>query len=432
MDEELDDSASSGHFYLFGAGPGPEEPQPPVEQQFLAPPPNSPDVVASGMAPADDFASFPASPLATSAPLAPAAHSFLAAAPGTAELSAATAFGGDQNFLADPAFAADSAFAPSPAFAADPAFAAEPTFAPITPVEAASDPIVAAEPQQAESPDAEQLAKPGKKRKKRDKAGKAEKAKPEKPKRTGLQIFGSWAREIAIVMVGALIASTLLRMFVVQLYEIPSGSMENLIRRDDRVAVQKLTGFSRGDVVVFRDTQNWLHETPKEYGWWTGALVFVGLAPDESVGYLIKRVIGMPGDRVSCCDAQGRVTINGTPLQEDTYLYQDPVTGQLVDPSISSFDVIVPEGRVFVLGDHRNSSMDSRCHLPDPTNGGPPGIMGFVPVENVVGTAIARVYPFSRFMGISRPSSFDQIPAPTEPPPPDPVIYGEIQPCVNG
>jgi signal peptidase I len=297
----------------------------------------------------------------------------------------------------------------------------EPTFAPVRPAEVVPAPI----PESVPEPEPEPTGKKSKK-------AKSEKVKPEKPKRTGLQVFGSWVREIVIVMLGALLASTLLRVFVVQLYEIPSGSMENLIQRDDRVAVQKLTGFSRGDVVVFQDTQNWMHEIQPDYNWWEQTLVFVGLAPDESVGYLIKRVIGMPGDRVSCCDAQGRITINGVPLQEDSYLYQDPVTGERVDPSRTSFDVVVPADRVFVLGDHRNSSADSRCHMIDPTNGGPPGIMGFVPKKDVVGTAIARVYPFSRFTGISRPPSFDQIPEPTEPPPTDPVIYGEIQPCVNG
>ncbi|MCL1838302.1 MAG: signal peptidase I [Propionibacteriaceae bacterium] len=254
--------------------------------------------------------------------------------------------------------------------------------------------------------------------------------KEPKPPRTTAQVIGSWVREILIVIVGALIASTLLRMFVIQLYQIPSGSMEDLVTVGDRVAIQKVLGFSRGDVVVFQDTQNWLFEEPKEYDWWHQALIFVGLAPDESVGFLIKRVLGMPGDHVVCCNERGKITINGAELEED-YLFQDPVTGELAAPSLSTFDVVVPAGHVYVLGDHRNSSYDSRCHLLDPTNGGPSGMNGFVPTENIVGTAIARVYPFSRFMGISTPAVYETIPDATGDPPAAPVINGAIQPCVN-
>jgi signal peptidase I len=295
-------------------------------------------------------------------------------------------------------------------------------------------PAVAEKPQQPEHPK-------GRKRRTRDDEPSNDELGLDSPpkKRTVLGTIGSLAREALIVVVGALLASTLLRLFVVQLFEIPSGSMEPLVQggpgveTDDRVAVQKIFGFERGDAVVFRDTQGWLGEEPAaDSDWLHIALVFVGLAPDESTGYLIKRVIGMPGDRVACCDAQGRITVNGTPLDESSYLYVDPATGEQVNPSNNTFDVTVPEGRIFVMGDHRNSSMDSRCHLPEEVSGEPRGIKGFVPVENVVGTAVARVFPFDRFTGISRPATFEQVPDATESPPPEPVINGEITQCVSG
>jgi signal peptidase I len=303
-------------------------------------------------------------------------------------------------------------------------------------------PPIPAEPAEVSGAQADQQEpeRPGKRRKDRkaakDEADAVADSAPPK-RRSALRVIGSWAREILIVVVGALLASTLLRLFVVQLFEIPSGSMEPLVQggpdvqTDDRVAVQKLFGYARGDVVVFKDTLNWLGEEPAEDGDVVHqALVFVGLAPDESTGYLIKRVIGTPGDRVACCDAQGRITINGQPLDETSYLYTDPATGVQVAPSNNTFDVVVPKDKVFVLGDHRNSSSDSRCHLPE--TGEPRGIKGFIPVENIVGTAVARVFPFDRFLGISRPTAFEQIPDATGDPPDTPGINGEITPCVSG
>lgn len=247
-------------------------------------------------------------------------------------------------------------------------------------------------------------------------------------RREGWRAAGSWLREIAIVVVGALIASTLLRLFVAQMFVIPSESMENTLLVRDRVAVQKIVGFQRGDVVVFRDTQSWLSPPKVETNPIQNGLIFIGLAPDESSNHLIKRVIGIPGDHVTCCDAQGRVTVNGVALNESSYLYRDPTTGEQVEPSTGQFDVVVPAGRVFVMGDHRNDSEDSRCHLDDPTNGAAPGSMAFVPVENIVGSAVAVVYPFSRFQGISRPSIFEGLPTGQDPPA-DPIITGSLSVC---
>lgn len=245
---------------------------------------------------------------------------------------------------------------------------------------------------------------------------------------SGWATLGAWVREILIVVVGALIASTLLRVFVAQMFVIPSGSMENTLQIGDRVAVQKLIGFERGDVVVFRDTQGWLAPAPPEEDPLQIALIFVGLAPDESTNHLIKRVVGVAGDHVRCCDAQGRVTVNGVPLNEGAYLFTDPVTGRQVDPSSVNFDVIVPEGTVFLMGDHRNNSQDSRCHLADDAGDQPAGSMAFVPVENVVGTAIAVVFPFDRMQALNRPDTYGGIP-PGATPPAEPVITGPTVIC---
>lgn len=244
----------------------------------------------------------------------------------------------------------------------------------------------------------------------------------------GWSAAAGWLREIVIVVVGALIASTLLRLFVAQMFVIPSGSMENTLLVRDRVAVQKIAGYARGDIVVFRDTSDWLVAPEVNEDPLARLLVFVGLAPDESSNHLIKRVIGVAGDHVTCCDARGRVTVNGTALNEADYLYTDPGTGRQVEPSSVAFDVVVPAGTVFVMGDHRNDSADSRCHLSDDTNGAPAGSRAFIPVENIVGTAVAVVYPFNRFHGISRPVAFEGVPA-GDTPPEAPVLNGPAVTC---
>lgn len=245
---------------------------------------------------------------------------------------------------------------------------------------------------------------------------------------SALGTLGAWLREIAIVVIGALVASTLLRLFIVQMFVIPSQSMENTLLINDRVAVQKVAGFQRGDVVVFRDARGWLNTTPHKVDALHEALIFLGLAPDESAEHLIKRVIGVAGDHVVCCDARGRLSVNGVALDEREYLYTDPSTGQQVEPSANAFDVVVPAGTIFVMGDHRNASQDSRCHLGEPTNGLPEGSMAFIPTDAVVGVAVAVVFPLNRIHGISRPHSFENVP-PGGTPPAAPVITGDRVVC---
>ncbi|MFT4217759.1 MAG: signal peptidase I [Micropruina sp.] len=245
--------------------------------------------------------------------------------------------------------------------------------------------------------------------------------KSEKP--SAGRVAGMWAKEIAIVVIGALVASTLLRLFIAQMFVIPSGSMENTLLIRDRVMVQKVAGWSRGDVVVFRDTQGWLADPEEETDPVRKALIFIGLAPDESSNHLIKRVIGLPGDHVKCCDSQGRITVNDDPLDETSYLYSS--NGETVEPSAMSFDVVVPKDRIWVMGDHRNDSQDSRCHLTEGTG----GMAAFVPIADVVGSAVAVVFPFDRWRGLSRPDTFAQVPEPASPAPDRPVIAGQTPVC---
>ena len=124
-------------------------------------------------------------------------------------------------------------------------------------------------------------------------------------------------RELSAVVVGAVIVASLLRGFVGQMFLIPSISMENTLKNDDRVLVEKLTATERGEVMVFKDPGGWLTGTPSEERGPIGKVFqFVGVLPDTSTEHLIKRVVGLPGDHVLCCDAEGRVTVNGQPLDE--------------------------------------------------------------------------------------------------------------------
>jgi len=200
---------------------------------------------------------------------------------------------------------------------------------------------------------------------------------------------GSALRELAILLVSALILSMIVKTFFVQFFYIPSGSMENTLLVNDRVGVNKfgalLSDIRRGEVVVFRDPADWLSVPTNEE---TGlkkvakdALVFVGVLPDPSKQYLIKRVIGVGGDRVVCCNASNQIEVNGTPITEP-YIYPGD------KPSDSEFDVTVPKGFIWVMGDHRGASADSRFHTQDPNK-------GMVPLDKVTGRALFVIWPLS-------------------------------------
>lgn len=218
----------------------------------------------------------------------------------------------------------------------------------------------------------------------------------------------SWLREAVIVVVLALGLSLIVKTWLLQAFFIPSASMENTLLVGDRVVVSKLTpgpfDLQHGDVIVFADPGHWLPDpVPVDRGplgtVGHDVLTFVGLLPNDAGNHLIKRVIGLPGDRVVCCTQAGLLTVNGTPITES---YLKPGDA----PSELKFSVTVPAGRVWVMGDNRSDSGDSRYH-DDGT-----GATGSVPESLIVGRAMTVVWPLHDVAWLSRGgSTFDTVPA---------------------
>jgi len=257
----------------------------------------------------------------------------------------------------------------------------------------------------------------------------AQATRQEQPKSASHHVR-SFLKEMLVVVVGAVVVSSLLRALVGQMFIIPSESMENTLIKQDRVVVQKITGFDRGDVVVFEDPANWLENEPVEApGAFDRVLEFVGVPTTSTPGHLIKRVIGLPGDRVICCDKDGRLTVNGYPLDEASYLYTSP-DGTQVEPSEIRFEVVVPKDRIFVMGDHRDRSADSRCHLSETSPTQSRGAVAFVPEDLVVGPALAIAAPFARAQRMHRPATFAGVPAPQQPAPDKATIKPADVSCV--
>jgi len=208
---------------------------------------------------------------------------------------------------------------------------------------------------------------------------------------------GSLLKELPILVVVALVVSLFIKSFLVQFFYIPSGSMENTLQVKDRVAVNKLPFLSknieRGDVVVFRDPDNWLPEiidysTNQYVTKAKSALVAVGVLPNPAKQYLVKRVIGVGGDRVICCTKDGNLSVNDVEIIEP-YIFAGN------KPSEMKFDVPVPKGKLWVMGDHRGASADSRYHQEDINN-------GFVPESKVTGRVVGVIWPFKNITYIPR------------------------------
>lgn len=213
----------------------------------------------------------------------------------------------------------------------------------------------------------------------------------------------SFLLELIVIVALAILISFIVKTFLLRAFYIPSESMQPTMEVDDRIIVNLLApgvmDIDRGDVVVFEDTRNW---------WGAGsstqtnavqdALIFIGLMPDTSSHYVIKRIIGAEGDVVECCDDSGRVMVNGEPIDEP-YVFPGNA------PSTTAFEVTVPEGHVWLLGDHRSASADSRAHVNEPD-------AGSVPVEDIIGRPAAIVWPFDRWGGGgSEREPFDQVPS---------------------
>lgn len=219
-----------------------------------------------------------------------------------------------------------------------------------------------------------------------------------------------WQETLLLVVVAFFLA-VLVRTFAFQAFVIPGDSMSGTLRVGDRVLVNKLVydvrSPHRGEIVVFRGTSTWTPEIvpdgqpsfAAQLGTALGDLVGIS-APDQND--FVKRVIGLPGDTVTCCDGQGRVTVNGTPLDEPYVTDNAPLdtTGTGSACGTRRFaPVTVPAGEMFVLGDHRVDSEDSRC-------------AGLVPLDHVIGRAIAVVWPGGRFASLDVPATFARIRAP--------------------
>ena len=216
---------------------------------------------------------------------------------------------------------------------------------------------------------------------------------------------GSLLRELPIIVGSALIVSIIVKTFFLHFFFIPSGSMENTLQVGDRIAVNKFgslfSDIKRGEVVVFADPDNWLGAAPGDAnkglaGQVKNVLITVGVVPDPAKQFLIKRVIGVGGDTVICCDTAGKLQVNGKSINEP-YVYENNT------PSDSKFNVTVPKGYIWVMGDHRAASADSRFHTDDVNK-------GMVPLTKVVGRATFIVWPINHWNFLEKGADLGKLP----------------------
>jgi len=226
-------------------------------------------------------------------------------------------------------------------------------------------------------------------------------------------------QETLILLVIAVVLAVVLKAFFVQAFYIPSESMEPGLVKNDRILVQKVSYWGggspeRGDVVVFEDPGGWLRDSDVKgpANPLTKALAAVGLFPTG--GHLVKRVVGVAGDTIVCCDEQGRISVNGQAVDETDYV-KDEENVDCAGPMTGNCNWTagpVPEGKIFVMGDNRAHSADSTVHLC--VEGQTDCVKGseFVDVDLVVGKVFALVWPFSHFGGVGGSDAFDKVPAP--------------------
>lgn len=221
--------------------------------------------------------------------------------------------------------------------------------------------------------------------------------------------LGEWlwvqAREGGTVILYALVIAFLVKTFLLRGFYIPSGSMEQTLQVNDRVFINVAGSYfnepKRGDVIVFKDSQGWIPSTQKTSNPLKDGLSFVGILPDTSSNYLVKRVIGTPGDVVES-DGTGKIKVNGVEITEP-YLYPGN------QPSELAFKVTVPAGKYFVMGDHRSNSADSRYHISDGT--------AFISKDDVQGNVFVVAWPLNHFGLLQDESSvFSSVPEPTSTP----------------
>ncbi len=211
----------------------------------------------------------------------------------------------------------------------------------------------------------------------------------------------AWLKETSFILITAITLSVLLRTFIFQAFFVPSESMVATLMKDDRIIASKLSyrfgEIQRGDVVVFSDPGNWLPDPRPETGVkanLTKLFTWIGILPANSGSDLVKRVIGLPGDNVKCCTNQ-HIVVNGLELKDETYTRGS--SDQI------KFDIIVPKGRLFVMGDNRQQSSDSRFHLETQA--------GTIPIKNVVGQVVSVVWPLDRFGTMIAPEQLQKVPS---------------------